>query len=205
MKREIIIIDYKVGNIGSIINMIKKIGYNAVLSGNLEQIERADNIIFPGVGSFDQGMNKLIESGLIPVLTRKVFKDKVPFLGICLGMQLLMEKSEEGCQNGLGWIPGQVKKFKFEDGTYKIPHMGWNNISPQNTQSLFMNLDEYRFYFVHSYYVKCKYDKNILGETEYGIKFSSAIVQDNIFGVQFHPEKSHRFGMALLKNFLEYF
>ena len=200
-----IIIDYKVGNIGSIINMIKKAGYKAKLSDNREEILLAEKLILPGVGAFDEGMEKLSESGLIPILIDKVINQKTPILGICLGMQLLTEKSEEGNLPGLGWIKGETIKFKFkEEDNLRVPHMGWNTVHPMKTNSIFRGLeDNPRFYFVHSFYVDCHDSNDVLGITNYGHDFASAIEKENIFGVQFHPEKSHRFGMKLLKNFIE--
>ncbi|NEW60730.1 imidazole glycerol phosphate synthase subunit HisH [Sulfurovum sp. bin170] len=201
-----IIVDYKVGNIGSIINMLKKIGVKAKLSSDKDEIMDANKLLLPGVGSFDNGMRNLRESGLIEVLNKKVLEDKTPILGICLGMQLLMDSSEEGQEKGLGWIKGEVKKFDFgkNKDKLKVPHMGWNIVNPTNRDSLYKNFDEEsRFYFVHSYHAICEDEKNILGKTHYGYNFASSIYKDNIFGVQFHPEKSHKFGMRLLKNFSE--
>lgn len=201
----IIIIDYQIGNIGSIINIIKKIGYEVKLFDNQKEILSADKLILPGVGAFDEGMEKLNKSGLIPTLIDKVINQKTPILGICLGMQLLTEKSEEGNLLGLGWIKGETKKFKFkEEDNLRVPHMGWNTVHPMKTNSIFRGLeDNPRFYFVHSFYVDCHDSNDVLGITNYGHDFASAIEKENIFGVQFHPEKSHRFGMKLLKNFIE--
>lgn len=204
--KKVVIIDYKVGNIGSIINMFKKIGVEAKLSSSKEEILNADKLVLPGVGSFDNGMKNLRESGLIEVLNKKVLKDNTPLLGICLGMQLLMESSEEGRERGLGWIDGEVKKFYFGENKdkLKIPHMGWNIVVPTNKETLYNGFgEENRFYFVHSYHVVCKNKENILGTTHFGYDFASSVYKNNIFGVQFHPEKSHKFGMQLLKNFME--
>lgn len=198
----IIIIDYGIGNIGSIIKMIGKIGYQAEYSDDFEKIEKATHLILPGVGSFDRGMRGLCDKKLLPILKKKITEDKTPLLGICLGMQMLMERSEEGNEPGLGWIQGEVKKFRLSEEK-KIPHMGWNNAVPNDSKSIFRNMENARFYFVHSYYVKCTREENILSETEYGIVFSSAVSNGNIFGVQFHPEKSHKYGMQLLRNFME--
>jgi len=198
-----IIIDYNMGNIGSIINMIKKIGYAIELSDKRKNILTADKLILPGIGAFDNGMEELRSSGLSEILYEAVIDLKIPILGICLGMQLMMEKSEEGTLPGLGLIKGKVKKFIF-DKKYKVPHMGWNEVTPVDSITLYKNLDNKpRFYFVHSYYIECAQKENILGISEYGIKFTSSVKKNNIYGVQFHPEKSHRFGMQLLKNFLE--
>lgn len=200
-----IIVDYKIGNIGSIINMFKKIGVKAKLSSNKEEILNAKKLILPGVGSFDNGMRHLKESGLIDILNKKVLEDKTPILGICLGMQLLMDSSEEGIEKGLGWIKGEVKKFQFNSSDkLKVPHMGWNLVNPTKKDSLYRDFsDESRFYFVHSYHAVCENEENILATTNYGYKFTSSIYKDNIYGAQFHPEKSHKFGMKLLKNFVE--
>ena len=202
-----IIVDYKVGNIGSIINMLKKIGIKSKLSCDPQEILAADRLLLPGVGSFDHGMKSLKESGLVDILNRKVLKDKVPVLGICLGMQLLMDGSEEGSEEGLGWIKGQSKRFVFDSNkeNLKVPHMGWNIACPRNKNTIFRGFDdEARFYFVHSYHAVCEDESNILATTHFGYDFASSIVKENIFGAQFHPEKSHHFGMQLLKNFSEF-
>lgn len=199
----IIIIDYKIGNVGSILNMLEKIGVDAVISSDIGQIKNASKLILPGVGSFDNGMKNLEEMGLISVLEEKVLKGKTPILGICLGMQLFARKSEEGVLNGLGWIDGEVRKFKL-DNSFKIPHMGWNTIDICKKDPLFADMeDEIKFYFVHSYHFACKSQDDILATTNYGYDFPSIIRKENIIGVQFHPEKSHKYGMKLLKNFVE--
>jgi len=192
------------GNIGSIINMLKKIGYEAKISNNIDEINNADKLILPGVGSFDNGMKNLKEFDLIDILNKKVLEDKTPIIGICLGMQLITNRSEEGNLPGLGWIDAETVKFKFgeENEKLKIPHMGWNTVIPQNNSNLFNGLEEPRFYFVHSYHVVCKNNVDIIGKTNYGHNFNSVINKDNIYGAQFHPEKSHKYGMLLLKNFL---
>lgn len=198
-----VVVDYNVGNIGSIINMFKKVGVKAEFTSDKDKILKADKLLLPGVGHFDNGMRSLNESGLIEVLNHKVFDLKTPILGICLGMQLLLEGSEEGTEKGLGWIPGRVRKFDLKDKSLKVPHMGWNKVTPFIDHPLFKGLDsDMRFYFVHSYYADVQ-NENILGETFYGEDFTSCIHKENIMGVQFHPEKSHRFGMQLLKNFGE--
>jgi len=206
----IVILDYGMGNPGSIQNMIRKIGEFAVISIDKEVISKATAIILPGVGSFDNGMIKLLELDVLDIVKRRVIQDKIPFLGICLGMQLLFEKSEEGNLPGLGWIPGEVKKFDFtgleKNICLKIPHMGWNEVKVVNSNKIFDKLDDMaRFYFVHSYHVVCKYSDHILATTNYGYVFASVVKKDNIWGTQFHPEKSHRFGLLLLSNFLNSF
>jgi glutamine amidotransferase len=201
----IIIVDYDMGNVGSIANMIKKLGQKALITSEQTAIQQADKLILPGVGAFDTGMQNLDNLGLLPVLNKKVLHQKVPVLGICLGMQLLTQKSEEGKLPGLGWIEAETVKFNFEQQEKKlrIPHMGWNTIQIKREHSLFSGLNnESRFYFVHSYYVKCRHQADILTETEYGFAFTSAFQYENVFGVQFHPEKSHKFGMQLYRNFL---
>ncbi|CAN5668023.1 imidazole glycerol phosphate synthase subunit HisH [soil metagenome] len=200
----IAILDYGVGNLGSILNMIKKAGTKAVISSDEKLISQADKLILPGVGAFDNGMQHLIDSELIPILNKKVLEDKVPLLGICLGMQLMTNGSEEGNLKGLGWIDAEVIKFRFESGSkLKVPHMGWNLISNKKDSYLFDGMyKDPRFYFVHSYYVKNNNEENILAETHFGNDFTSAVINDNIIGTQFHPEKSHKFGLKLMQNFI---
>jgi len=200
----IVIIDFGMGNLGSIKNMLEKIGTKVIISSKSKDIEKADKLILPGVGAFDNAMNNLQKLNLIPILNKKVLEDKIPILGICLGMQLLMEKSEEGKLKGLRWIKGEVIKFKFKGNSLKTPHMGWNTLKILDKKSLFANNSkEVRFYFVHSYHVVCKNKENILATTNYGYDFTSAVHKGNIYGTQFHPEKSHKFGLKLLKNFIE--
>ena len=197
-----IIIDYGMGNLGSIANMIKKVGHKSIITSDLAEIRRATKLILPGVGAFDNGMKSLKELGLIEVLNQKILDEKTPILGICLGMQLMTKSSEEGVLNGLGWIDAETRRF--ESDTLKIPHMGWNTINHQKKSKLFDELErEKRYYFVHSYYVSSNNEKEILTTTSYGFDFVSAFERENIIGVQFHPEKSHRFGMNLMKNFVE--
>lgn len=196
----ITIIDYGMGNVGSIANMLKRIGADAEVSSDLQVIAKGSRLILPGVGAFDAGMASLQERGLIPVLDRRVRKDGVPILGLCLGMQLMTRRSDEGQRLGLGWLDAEAKRFN--SSTLKVPHMGWNSVNPKQEHPLFQGLEvENRFYFVHSYYISCCDPDQILGETEYGFKFASAAAAANIAGVQFHPEKSHRFGMLFLQNF----
>ncbi len=202
----IVVIDYGLGNLGSVANMLKKIGVSAVISSDPAVVEKADKLILPGVGAFDAGMKNLETRGLIPLLNFRVLEQKTPILGLCLGMQLLGKRSEEGQLPGLGWLDAQVVRFKFDSnaGNLKIPHMGWNTLAVCQPYPLFADLEaENRFYFVHSYYVVCADQSNVLAQTNYGFDFASAVVKDNIMGVQFHPEKSHKFGMRLLKNFAE--
>ena len=199
----IIIVDYGMGNLGSVLNMFKKVGAPAMISSDLDVISKAQKILLPGVGSFDAAMQKIEGSGMKEVLNQKALVEKVPVLGICLGMQLLTNFSEEGMLPGLGWINGGAHHFKSRiSETYRIPHMGWNLVEVVQENTLTDGFqDEVRFYFVHSYYVIVNDLTNSLMKTNYGIKFDSAIVKDNIFGAQFHPEKSHKFGMKLFQNF----
>lgn len=204
----IVILDYGMGNPSSIQRMLEKLGHQSILSVDVGTITRASGIILPGVGSFDQGMEALDSHGIRQILERKVLEEKVPFLGICLGMQLLLEYSEEGKLPGLAWIKGHAKKFNFtgrdDAKRLKVPHMGWNIVYPQNTTSLFKNYDEeLRFYFVHSYRAVDVPTENILAEANYGELFPCGVVKENIFGLQFHPEKSHKFGLKCLSNFAE--
>jgi imidazole glycerol-phosphate synthase subunit HisH len=202
----ITIIDYNMGNVASIENILKRIGADAKITSDPSEISNAEKIILPGVGSFDYGMRNINNLRITEVLEEKVLKGNTPLLGICLGMQLLTEDSEEGSLKGLGFIKAHTIKFKSEHNGEKliIPHMGWDYIYPKSDTVLFKNsLDNMRFYFVHSYYVECENEENILATTVYGNKFASVIGKGNIMGVQFHPEKSHKYGMNLLRNFVE--
>lgn len=204
----IVIVDYGLGNLDSIKNMIKKIGHTSIISNDAEVISKASALVLPGVGSFDSGMAHLRQQEIIPVLNQKVLEQGTPVLGICLGMQLFMEKSEEGELPGLGWIKGDVKKFApadTEGNTYRIPHMGWNHVLPAGEYNAFsLGLPEAaKFYFVHSYFVKPLDAGDVMLYTDYVHRFASGIRHKNITGVQFHPEKSHRYGMAFLKAFIE--
>lgn len=198
----LVIVDYGMGNLGSIKNMLKKLGYASIITSDVEIIKSATRLIFPGVGSFDYGMIQIKELGLVDILTHKVLIEKIPVLGICLGMQLMTSKSEEGVLKGLGWIKGKVCKFVSK--SFKIPHMGWNTIHICKKNCLFDEMgDEKRFYFAHSYYVQCEDIEDVLTTTQYAVEFVSSFQKNNIYGVQFHPEKSHKFGMQVLKNFME--
>ena len=201
----ITIIDYGAGNLGSIKNMIRKIGFEAKISSNVEDILEANKLILPGVGSFDYGMKQLNKSGLIDALNMKVLNEKIPILGICLGVQLFTKQSEEGDLKGLSWFNAETVKFNFNDSyKLKIPHMGWNEIIKNKDSRLLEDISiESRFYFVHTYHLKCNDQNDSLLETNYGYNFVSAIEKNNIVGVQFHPEKSHKFGMKILNNFIQ--
>ncbi len=198
-----IIIDYGMGNLGSIKNMLKRLQVESSISSELKDIENADKLILPGVGAFDNGMKNLSEKGMLPILHDSVLKKKKPLLGICLGMQLLTKKSAEGALPGLGWIDAETVRFQFEkDLNLKIPHMGWNDSKRKMPSLLTEDIGEDpRYYFVHSYHVVCRHQENEILTTFYGFEFAAAIQKDNIFGVQFHPEKSHKFGMKILDNF----
>jgi len=204
----IIIIDYGVGNLGSVFNMLKKIGQKALITSSKEEIIKAQKLILPGVGAFDAAMQKLHDSGLLDVINNKVIVEKTPLLGVCLGMQLIMKKSTEGQMPGLGWLDAEVVRFQFSDDQthLKVPHMGWNTIMKLQDHPLLADLPENaRFYFVHSYYVKCQNESDVLARTNYGYDFDSIVAHQNIMGTQFHPEKSHKFGMQVLLNFARNF
>jgi len=201
------IIDYGVGNILSIQNMLKKSGNKSEILSEPEMIDKFDKLILPGVGSFDFAMNKLINHSWVEPLSNFALEKKKPILGICLGMQLLCNNSEEGQLKGLSWINANVKKFKTDDNfKLKVPHMGWNSVEVRNLNcKIYEELSGLnKFYFVHSYYVDCLENKDIIGVTKYnGSEFVSSFNKENIYGVQFHPEKSHRYGLKLLENFAE--
>lgn len=202
----IVVVDYGMGNLASIANMIKKVGGTAKLSDGPEDIASATKLVLPGVGSFDHGMASLHERGYVELLTRRVVGDKVPILGICLGMQLLTRGSEEGTPApGLGWIDADTVRFRFSEATrLKIPHMGWNTIRVAQEHPLLPEPETpRRFYFVHAYHVVCDDPANVLARTTYAVEFTSAVVKGNIIGTQFHPEKSLRYGMDVMKHFVQ--
>lgn len=200
------ILDYGSGNINAIRNIYERLNIPCEYISSAAEIEKADRIILPGVGAFDETVSTLRAKGIVDVLNRRVEKGDLPILGICVGMQMLGNSSEEGTLSGLGWIPGEVKKFDkaLIQGKPKLPHLGWNSISVVKGCPLFKGIDEeIGFYFVHSYYFNCKDTENVLTTTDYGITFHSAIGKGNVYGVQFHPEKSHDNGIQLLRNFAE--
>jgi imidazole glycerol-phosphate synthase subunit HisH len=202
----ITIVDYGMGNLGSIRNMLKKIGVDSEVTADARSIAAASKLILPGVGAFDAGMDNLERSGLIPALNERVLQARVPTLGICLGMQLMTRSSDEGQRNGLGWVDAESLRFCPADASLKVPHMGWNRVLPARSSPLTDGLpEEPRFYFVHSFYVRCRNESDVLLTTPYGDAFHSAFQSGNVAGVQFHPEKSHKFGMCLLRNFAERF
>lgn len=200
----IAIIDYGLGNIRAFANVYKKLNVPVIIATKAEDLVNVTKLILPGVGAFDHAMVLLEKSGMRESLDELAMVKKIPVLGICVGMQILACSSEEGKRPGLGWLDAEVKKFdssKLIHST-RLPHMGWNNVNPVVTNQLFENLDQNaRFYFLHSYYFYCQQQENIIALTDYGIQFSCAVNAGNIYGVQFHPEKSHQYGIQLLKNF----
>lgn len=200
----IAVIDYGMGNLGSILNTFRRIGVAAKISSNPEEIQNAQKLILPGVGSFKKGIENLKASGLIQVLEEEVVVKKKPILGICLGMQLFSRTSEEGGVNGLGWIDAETVRFRLgpNGNRLKIPHMGWNAVQPSHDPVLAgISLDD-RFYFVHSYHLTGVEETSVIGTTTYGYAFPSVVRQDNIIGIQCHPERSHSSGIRIMKNFV---
>lgn len=199
------IINYGLGNIQAFINIYKSLNIPVDTVSTSEQLQKAKKLILPGVGSFDWAMSQLNASGMREELDRLVLNERKTIMGVCVGMQMMAQKSEEGSLPGLGWIEGEVKRFNeagFNQQTH-LPHMGWNDAAPRRAECLFKEISEPRFYFLHSYYFAVSNSENILAETDYNGPFASAIRSDNILGTQFHPEKSHHWGIQLLKNFAE--
>jgi imidazole glycerol-phosphate synthase subunit HisH len=202
----ITIVNYGLGNIQAFVNIYKRLNIPVVVASSHEELVGTDKIILPGVGAFDWAMTRLNNSGMRDVLEEMVIKKKIPILGICVGMQMMASRSEEGVSHGLGWIGGGGKKVdeKTFKGKTHLPHMGWNDVIPPITHRLFNNLETgARFYFLHSYYFHPHNENNILSVTDYNGPYASSVYSDNVFGVQFHPEKSHQWGIQLLKNFAE--
>lgn len=200
----IAIVDYGMGNLRSVLQKFKRLNVEATITSNVRDIARAKQIILPGVGHFATGMKNLKAYGLIDILNKKVLEEKTPILGICLGVQLFTKYSEEGNVNGLGWIDAKTIKFDLNGSRLKVPHIGWNSITIKKNSHVFENVNQNElFYFVHSYHLVCNNVYDILAVTNYGIEFTSAVEKDNIYGTQFHPEKSHDFGTLILKNFVE--
>lgn len=204
-KKIIHIPNLSIGNTKSVVNMINRIGGKVIISNTPDELLNAKKIILPGVGSYDIAMRELHDGGWVGALNKLVIDQKVPILGICLGMQLFFNKSEEGTESGLGWISGHLKKFVSEENNpIKIPHMGWNVVNILRKDGLIptVNDEELRYYFVHSYHAICENKENLVATAFHGSNVTAAVQKDNIYGVQFHPEKSHRFGMDLLTNYL---
>lgn len=200
----ITIIDYGVGNINAFVNVYKRVNVPVRIARNVEDLQDVEKLILPGVGHFDYAMEKLNMSGMREKLDNLVLTDKVPVLGICVGMQMMANQSDEGQQEGLKWIDASVIKFdetKIKQVT-KLPHMGWNDVKPMKDLKLFSGLEkEAIFYFLHTYYFKCNNEEDVMAVSDYGIEFASAAHHENKFGIQFHPEKSHHYGEILLHNF----
>jgi glutamine amidotransferase len=203
----ITIVNYGVGNLGSIDNMLNHLGIHHIITSEIDDIAKAERLLLPGVGSFDFGINKLNESGLTAVLHRKVLVDKVPILGICLGMQIMCRSSEEGKLPGLAWFDADVRRFALDRMVKpeKVPHMGWNQVNVVKSHPLLDNLPlPSRFYFVHSYHAVCRNAEDELLSATYGYPFTAGIADENRVAFQFHPEKSHKFGLSLFQNFAKW-
>ena len=202
----IAIIDYGLGNILAFVNTFKRLNIPVAVAENTGALTKATGLILPGVGAFDHAMELLQASGMRHTLDKLVLERKMPILGICVGMQILADSSEEGTRPGLGWIPGRVCAFKpeLQAAGLPMPHMGWNDVHSVKNQRLFKGLEtDARFYFLHSYFFECKKQENVAAVADYGMNFSCAVHSENVYGVQFHPEKSHQWGIQLLKNFAE--
>ncbi len=199
----VVIIDYGLGNLRSVAGAISKLGFEPLISNRIEALEKAEKLILPGVGAFGDGIKNLVRLGLVESLNRLVLKEKKPILGICLGSQLMANESYEfGHHQGLGWIDASV--VRIESSGLRIPHVGWNCLFQLKENVLFAGIpNDALFYYVHSFHVRCNNPEIIIGECEYGVKFTAAFNQENIYATQFHPEKSQLAGLRLLKNFLE--
>lgn len=205
MNNPILVLDYGMGNVGSILNMLRHIGASADVATHPEHLLSARAIVLPGVGHFDRAMENLTRTGMADALKHAVGNRALPVLGICLGMQLMCKSSEEGSASGLGFIDAHVRRFNLScESGLKVPHMGWNKVIVQREGTLLGDSIDVpaRYYFVHSYYVSCENSEDIIGYTNYGMEFVSAFQYRNIIGVQFHPEKSHKYGMQLFENFV---
>jgi glutamine amidotransferase len=199
----IAIIDYGVGNLTSILNMHSRLGIEAVVTGDAAVIANAGKLLIPGVGNFDKCMQNFNASGLRPLVEKRALEEKVPVLGICVGAQMMTRASEEGQEKGLGWVSAETVRFKLSPtGTLKVPHMGWTDIRPLGTPALLADMpEEPRFYFAHSYHFNFDSPEQVRAMADYGYEFVCAFQKDNIWGVQFHPEKSHKYGMKIIANF----
>jgi glutamine amidotransferase len=206
MNTPILVLDYGMGNIGSILNMLRHIGACADVATHPQQLLGARGIVLPGVGHFDRAMENLTRSGMAEAIKHAVSDRAIPVLGICLGMQLMCKSSEEGSASGLGLVDAHVRRFILSsDSGLKVPHMGWNKVMVQREGTVLGDLLDIpaKYYFVHSYYVFCENTEDIIGRTHYGSDFVSAFQHGNMTGVQFHPEKSHRYGVQLFNNFVK--
>lgn len=196
------VVDYGMGNVGSAVNAVRYLGVECKLTALPADFEKATHIILPGVGAFPDGMKELHGRGLVPVLEKEVLEKKKPFLGICLGMQLLSEWGDEnGGAKGLGWIKGKTQRLAVDESKYRLPHIGWNEVT-FNDSPLSKDLPSHDFYFVHSFALVPENPEHIIGTCDYGGIFAAAVARENVYGVQFHPEKSQKGGLQLLKNFL---
>lgn len=204
MAMRVAVIDYGMGNIGSICKMLRLVGADPVVSSDPRQLRAVDSLVLPGIGHFDRAITNLTAAGLVDELKELVQRREIPILGICLGMQLMCTSSEEGTQAGLGFLDARVRRFEFSgERRLKVPHMGWRDLEIARPSALLDGLDDAsRFYFVHSYFVDCADDADVLARATYGDAFVAAFERGNVRGVQFHPEKSHRFGIRLFQNFV---
>jgi len=202
----IALVDYGLGNIQAFANIYRHLGIEAAPARTADDLRAASKIILPGVGAFDWAMTRLQASGLRDALDKEVLEAKKPVLGICVGMQMMARSSEEGKLPGLGWIDATVVKFdaRLLKSKTHLPHMGWNDAIPLRTDTIFSGLDAPRYYFLHSFFMKTDREENVLAASNYGVTFTSAVQAGNVFGTQFHPEKSHQWGVRLLKNFAEF-
>jgi len=202
----ITIVNYGLGNVAAFLNMYKRMNIAARAASSADELIGATRLVLPGVGAFDHAMDLLEGSGMRPSLEQLVEVEKVPLLGVCVGMQMLTQGSDEGAREGLGWIPGRTRAFAASNqaGGLPLPHMGWNDVTPKKGEALFAGLeDDARFYFLHSYYVECADVADRAATAGYGLDFACAVHRENVWGMQFHPEKSHHFGATVLKNFAE--
>ena len=201
----IVVIDYGMGNLRSVLKAFERLSVDVIVSSAKDEINKASKIVLPGVGHFERGVQRLYNLDLVEILNRKVINENIPVLGICLGMQLMTNFSEEGSGNGLSWIDAKTVRFNFHNNYIKVPHTGWNNIIEKKDHSILNGLNNMNlYYFTHSYYVVCNSSEDILTTTSYGVDFVSSFQKENIIGMQFHPEKSHEAGLQILKNFAEH-